>query len=225
MSSAYSVRSSSVRCCALVGVLDRLQLVEVDGVDRRLRAHHGDRRARQREAAVGLEGRAGHRVEPGAVGLAHDDRDLRHGRLADGADHLRAVADDALALDLRADHEARHVGEEQQRHVERVARPDEARRLVGRVDEQHAALVLRLVGDDPDRPARRGARSRRSAPWPSARGSRAASPRRRARRSAPSCRTACSRRRGSARRSTARPPARRAAGEAGGAACSQLPGK
>ena len=121
MSSAYSSRSSSVFAGALALVVDRLELVVVDGVDRRLRAHHRDRRARQRDAAVGLEGRAGHRVEPGAVGLAHDHRDLRHRRLADRADHLRAVADDPLALDLRADHEAGHVGEEQQRHVERVA--------------------------------------------------------------------------------------------------------
>ena len=177
-------RSSSVRRGALAVVVDRLQLVVVDGVDRRLRPHHGDRGARQRDAAVGLERGPGHRVEPGAVGLAHDHRDLRHGRLADRADHLGAVADDALALDLGADHEAGHVGEEQQRHVEGVARPDEARGLVGGVGEQHAALVLGLVGHDPDRAGRPGARSRRPAPWPSAAGSPAASPRRRPRRSA-----------------------------------------
>ena len=35
-SSAYSARSCSVRWAALVLVLDRLQLVVVDGVDRRL---------------------------------------------------------------------------------------------------------------------------------------------------------------------------------------------
>ncbi len=152
MSSAYSVRSSSVRRARSSSSVDRLQLVVVDRVDRRLRAHHRDRRARQRQAAVGVERRTGHRVQPRSVGLAHDHRDLRHGRLADRADHLRAVADDPVALDLRADHEAGHVREEQQRHVERVARPDEPRGLVGRVGEQHAALVLRLVGHDPDRP-------------------------------------------------------------------------
>jgi hypothetical protein len=63
------------------------------------------------------------------------------------------VADDALALDRGADHEAGHVGEEQQRQAERVAQPDEVRGLVGRVDEEHAALLLGLVGDDADRPA------------------------------------------------------------------------
>ena len=153
MSAAYSARSSSVLARALVLVVDRLELVVEDGVDRRLRAHHGDRGAGEREAAVGVEGGAGHRVEPGAVGLADDHRDLRDRRFGDRADHLRAVADDPVALDLGADHEAGHVGEEQQRDVERVAVPDEARGLVGGVAEQHAALVLGLVGDDPHRPA------------------------------------------------------------------------
>ena len=134
-------------------VVDRLELVVEDRVDRGARPHHGDLGGRQRERAVGVERRPGHRVQAGAVGLADDHRDLRHGRLRHRRDHLRAVADDPLALDLRADHEARHVGQEQQRHVERVAGPDEARGLVGRVDEQHAALELRLVGDDPDRAA------------------------------------------------------------------------
>ena len=153
MSSAYSARLRRDELLALGLVLDRLDLVEVDGVDRRLGPHHRDLGAGQRDAGVGLEGRARHRVEAGAVGLADDHRDLRHRRRADGADHLRAVADDPLALDRLADHEAGHVGEEQQRDVEGVAGVDEAGRLVGGVDEEHAALLLRLVGDDPDRAA------------------------------------------------------------------------
>ncbi len=151
MSSAYSSRLRGDESLALGLVLDRLDLVVEDGVDRRLRAHHRDRGAGQGDAAVGLEGRAGHRVEAGAVGLAHDDRDLRHGRFGDGADHLRPVADDPLALDRGADHEAGHVGEEEQRQVEGVAGLDEAGRLVGGVDEEDAAGVLGLVGDDADR--------------------------------------------------------------------------
>ena len=138
---------------ALGGVLDRLELVVEDRVDRGLRAHHGDLGVGQRDAGVRVEGGPGHRVEAGAVGLAHDHRQLRHGRLGDGGDHLGARADDALALDLGADHEAGHVGQEQQRDVEGVAGPDEAGRLVGRVDEQDAAALLGLVGDDPDRAA------------------------------------------------------------------------
>src|SRR5215212_8312462 len=139
--------------CALVIVVDRLELVVEDGVDGGLWPHHGDLRVRQRDAGVGVEGRAGHRVQPRAVGLAHDHRQLRHGGLGHRGDHLRPGADDPLALDLRADHEARHIGEEQQRHVEGVAGPDEARGLVRGVHEQNAATLLRLVRDDADHPA------------------------------------------------------------------------
>ena len=152
MSAAYSSRLARDERLALGLVLDLLDLVEEDGVDRRLGPHHGDRSAGQGNAAVGLERRPGHRVQAGAVGLADDHRDLRHRRLGDRADHLRAVADDPLALDRGADHEPGHVGEKEQRDVERVAGHDEASRLVGGVDEQDAALLARLVGDDPDRP-------------------------------------------------------------------------
>ena len=72
MSSAYSSRLAATNRLALGLVVDRLDLVVEDGVDRRLGPHHGDRRAGQGDAAVGLEGRPGHRVEAGAVGLADD---------------------------------------------------------------------------------------------------------------------------------------------------------
>jgi hypothetical protein len=77
--------------------------------------------------------------------------DLRDGRLGDGGDHLRPVADDPLPLDLGADHEAGDVGQEDEGHVERVAPPDEAGCLVGGVPEEDASLVLRVVGHDADR--------------------------------------------------------------------------
>src|ERR671925_686770 len=136
---------------SFVGVADRLQLVVEDRVDRRLRTHHGDLRVRQGEAGVGLVARPRHGVEPGAVGLPHDHRDLRDRRLRDCRDHLRPGPDDPLTFDLGADHEAGDVREEEQGDVERVAGPDEARGLVGRVDEQDTASLLRLVRDDPDR--------------------------------------------------------------------------
>jgi hypothetical protein len=60
------------------------------------------------------------------------------------------VSNDPLTLDVGADHETGDVGEEEQRHVERVAGGNEARRLVGGIDEQHPALLARLVGDDTD---------------------------------------------------------------------------
>ena len=222
MSSAYSSRFSATKRLALGLVLDRLDLVVEDGVDRRLRAHHRDRGAGQGDAAVGLEGRPGHRVEAGAVGLADDHRELRHGRFGDGADHLRPVADDPLALDRGADHEAGHVGEEEQRHVEGVAGLDEARRLVGRVDEEHAALLARLVGDDADdaavEPAVADDQLLRPALVDLEEGV-GVEQRRRAPRA---CRRAGSRRRGRSRRS-ARPRPGAAGGAAGGSS-RQLPG-
>ena len=63
------------------------------------------------------------------------------------------MANDALALDLGADHEAGDVGQIDQRDVEGIAQPDELRGLVGGVHHQHAALDLRLVGDEADGPA------------------------------------------------------------------------
>ena len=101
--------------------------------DHALGAHDADLRARPRDDQVGLVGAPAHDVVAGAVGLAHDDGDLGHRRRRHRVQHLGAVADDALVLDLRADHEAGHVHEEHQRDVERVADLDEARGLVGRV--------------------------------------------------------------------------------------------
>src|SRR5437879_10508176 len=58
------------------------------------------------------------------------------------------MADDAASLDVGADHEARNVGEEKQRSLERVAEPYEPGRLASGVVEQHPALLHRLVRDD-----------------------------------------------------------------------------
>ena len=66
--------------------------------------------------------------------------------------------------------------EEQQRHVERVAELHEPGRLVGRVDEEHAALEHRVVGRPRRRPRRPAGRSRRSARGPRAPGSRRSEP-------------------------------------------------
>ena len=88
-------------------------------------------------------------------------RDLRHGRLGERVEELRAVPDDAAVLLLRARQEARHVLEDEERDVERVAEPDEPRPLDRRVDVEDAGEVHRLVRDDADRAARRAGRSRR----------------------------------------------------------------
>ena len=67
------------------------------------------------------------------------------------------MADDPLLLDRGADDEPRHVVQEHQRDVERVAQPDEARRLVRRVHVERAAEHHRLVRHDADRLRRRSA--------------------------------------------------------------------
>ncbi len=65
--------------------------------------------------------------------------------------HLGSVPDDAFVLDLAADHKARHVHQEQQRHVERIADLHKVRGLVGAVDVEDAAEVLGIVGNDSNR--------------------------------------------------------------------------
>ena len=62
------------------------------------------------------------------------------------------MADDPVGFNLGADHEARHVHQEEQRNPEGVAEVDETRGLVGRVVVEDAAEMARLVGDDSDRP-------------------------------------------------------------------------
>src|SRR3546814_10472209 len=84
---------------------------------------------------------------------AYDHADLGLSGLAYRGDHLGAVADDALALHLRADHEPGHVGQEHEWDVEGVAPPDEPGGLVGRVAEEGAAQRHRVVGHDAHRAA------------------------------------------------------------------------
>ena len=128
-------------------ILDRLDLVEVHGIHGGLGPHHRDASGGQGERRVGLEPGARHRVEPRSVRLPHRHAEFRHGRLAHRRDQLGPMADDALSLDGRADHEAGHIGQEDQRDVERVAQPDEPRHLVRGVHEQHSAQVRRLIRD------------------------------------------------------------------------------
>ena len=88
------------------------------------------------------------------------------------------MPDDPAPLLLRAGQEAGHVDEGDERDVERVAGPHEARRLHRGVDVEHAGQRVRLVADDADgmaaeareaaddvlrvvRPAARGSRRRR----------------------------------------------------------------
>ena len=132
------------------------------------------------------------------------------------------MPDDALPLHGGADHEAGHVGEEQQRHVERVAELDEPGGLVGGVDEQHAALEQRVVRDHADDLAGQPGEPDRQLPAPTARGSRRTSPRPPARAHSAACRRPAARSAGTQRgqvdvlRSAAGLPAALAASSTGG---------
>jgi len=63
------------------------------------------------------------------------------------------VLDDAAVLLLRSRQETRHVDERDERDVEAIAEPHEARGLRRRVDIEAAREVARLIRDDADRAA------------------------------------------------------------------------
>ena len=116
-----------------------------------LRAHHGDLGGRPQEREPVAEGPARHAVGAGAVGRADDHREVRHRRVRDRVDHLRALLDDARAASKSLpDHVAGDVLQEHERHVDLVAELDEVRRLLGGLRVQHA-----VVAEDP-RPGSRG---------------------------------------------------------------------
>ena len=75
-----------------------IELALVEDVHRALRAHHRDLGRRPREVDVGADVLARHDAVRAAVGLARDHRDLRHRRLGERVEQLRAVPDDAAVL-------------------------------------------------------------------------------------------------------------------------------
>ena len=76
-----------------------------------------------------------------------------HRRFGERVEQLGAGADDAAVLLPHARQEAGHVLERDERNVERVAEPHEARALHRRVDVEAPGEHRRLIGDDADRPA------------------------------------------------------------------------
>ena len=105
---------------------------------RALRAHHRHFRCRPREHAIGAQSLAAHGQVRAAVGLSQDYGDLRNRRRRVGEEQFGAVTDDAAVLLLHARQESGHVHEGQQRNIKRIAEAYEARRLVRRIDVQHA---------------------------------------------------------------------------------------
>ena len=76
----------------------RLDLALIKNVDRALRSHHRDLRRRPRVVEVGADVLARHDAVRAAVGLARDHGHLRHRRLGEREQQLRAVLDDAAVL-------------------------------------------------------------------------------------------------------------------------------
>src|SRR5690606_29004704 len=82
------------------------------------------------------------------VGLASDDRYLRHARLRKRVEQLRAVPDDAVVFLVRAGQETRDVDKCHQRDIERVTEAHEARCLDAGGDIERSGEHGGLVRDD-----------------------------------------------------------------------------
>ncbi len=108
-----------------------------------LAPHHRDLGLGPHEQQPRLVGPAAHAVVARAVAAADDHRELGHGAVADGVDHLGPVLGDAAVLVLPAHHEAGDVLQEHQRDAPRVAQLDEVGALQGLVAEEDA-----VVGQD-----------------------------------------------------------------------------
>ena len=133
-----------------VGIVGRLDLPTV----RRRRAA-GDVHRTPPCARPGVPaehpGRAVVGLAADAVQAADDDRDPRRARQVVDAHQSGAGALDALALRVRADHQAGLVDEVDEWEVEQVAQLDQARRLRPGGDVGGPAEVPWVVGHDPDR--------------------------------------------------------------------------
>ena len=93
-----------------LGLVDRFSLsfqgrhVHVEhGPGRLLGAHDGVASPRPREQESGVESLAAEGIMSRAKGMTHDESNLGHGAVADGAHKLGTAADDAAALGVAAD--------------------------------------------------------------------------------------------------------------------------
>ena len=138
---------------AFLVVLDVVEPVAVDRVDRRLGPHDRDLAGGEAEGRFGVVGRSRHGVDPRTVGLPDDHTLFRDRRRRGGVDHLLALFEDPLLLDPRPRHEPRRVTEVEEWNIVGVALPDELGGLLGRVGEDRARAVGGLVRHDPHRSA------------------------------------------------------------------------
>src|SRR5699024_12033835 len=107
--------------------------------------HDRDLRRRPREIDVRAQLLRAHDAVRAAIGLAGDEGDEGDRRLAVRVDELRAAADDAAVLLVRAGQEAGDVDEREDGQVERVAQAHEAGRLLRGVDVECAGQLEGLV--------------------------------------------------------------------------------
>src|SRR5438270_737632 len=108
----------------------RAQLLAEEDVDRAFGAHDRNLGRRPRHVEVGADVLRAHHAVRASIRLAGDHCQLRHGRLAERVEQLRAVADDAAVLLRGPRQEAGHVDEREERDVEGVAEAPESRGLV-----------------------------------------------------------------------------------------------
>ena len=83
----------------------------------------------------------GHTIISSTVTPAHDDRQLRHVRARNCADHLRAIFRDPSLLCLGANHVPRDVDEEKERDLALRTELDEVRCLQCRLGEENAVVA------------------------------------------------------------------------------------
>ena len=124
-----------------------------DDLHRAFRAHDRDFGGRPGIVHVTAQMLGRHDVIGAAIGLAGDDRDLRHRRLGIGVEQLGAVLDDPAIFLGRAGQEAGDVDQGHDRDIERVAEAHETAGLDRAGNVQAAGQNHGLVGDDTDRVA------------------------------------------------------------------------
>ena len=139
---------------ALRRVLDRLELLAEAEPHGAFEAHAAELAGRPGDGeALRVEAAAGHGLRAEPVALAQDDGEIGNVEVRRGHEHAADMAHQRGLLRLRPDHEARRVAERDDRKIEGVAELHEARRLVGGVGIDRAAEMLRVVGDEAERPA------------------------------------------------------------------------
>src|SRR2546421_4222470 len=127
-----------------------VKLALVHDIDRALRAHDGDLGGGPGEVGVRSNVLRSHDAICATVRFAGDDRDLRDGGFGKSEEQLCAMPDDAAKFLLGAREKTRNILEGNERNVERVAEPHEARAFYGSIDIENTSKEGRLIADDTD---------------------------------------------------------------------------